>query len=42
MTTPHQILVLQYNSNNQNMIDTFENFDEMIVESPSKVQLVIS
>jgi hypothetical protein len=38
MTTPHQNLVLQYNSNNQNKIDTFEEFDEMIVESPNEVR----
>ncbi len=38
MAVPHQNLVLQYNSNNQNKIGTFEEFDGMTMESPNEVQ----
>ncbi len=39
MAIPHQNLVLEYNSNDQHKINTVEEFDGTIVESPNDIRL---
>jgi hypothetical protein len=39
MELPHQNFVLEYNFNNQHMINTIEEFEITTVESPNDIRL---